>query len=136
MPALKPLFSKVLDATGSSPSGSKRNFQKIQCRTAGLRGGPESYVRSGRSPIRKDNIIQKTTDFRMSSQHELAVSRDCELANEVLPDYLRYSGNSWTHGPAPQKEHGFNVIPGGYRHVDDAHHPTSVPLVPVDAQSA
>ncbi|KAL8735521.1 MAG: hypothetical protein Q9166_000689 [cf. Caloplaca sp. 2 TL-2023] len=136
MPALKPIFSKVLDSTRSSSSGSKRSFQKIRSPGGGIHV-PSSYATSGRSSIQRD-YIKKTTEFRVSSQLELEVNRDYELAN-VSPGqtagFLRHSGNSWARDPRMEQEQGAGASVGGYRHIDEAFHPGAVPQASVRAPS-
>ena len=129
MPALKSLFSKILDATGStsSPNASKRSFQKIHSHGATV-CGPGSHAPSGRSSIGGD-YIKRTTEFRISSQLEFEVNQDYELHNGPLPDYLRRSANSWTPGPGLGSEQNSRPPTGGYRHVGNASQPPSIPLI-------
>ncbi|KAI4207934.1 MAG: hypothetical protein LQ346_000271 [Caloplaca aetnensis] len=110
MPALKPLFSKILDATTSHSSGSKRSFQKID--PAGVLLSPQPHTASGRSSIRANDIRVKT-EIRYSSALELEVGRDYEGA---LPDFLRESGNSWAHGPDNELARNSSLRTGGYTH--------------------
>ncbi|KAL8677339.1 MAG: hypothetical protein Q9186_006229 [Xanthomendoza sp. 1 TL-2023] len=128
MPALKPLFSKVLDATGSSSNGSRRSFKKIRSSNADSRGA-HPYVTSGRSSMRPDTIY-KTVELR----HD--VSRDCQAAEATLPGCLRDSGNGWAYMSGPEKERGPEAVTGGYTHIDEESHTSSVPLVRVPPQSA
>lgn len=110
MPALKPLFSKILDATTSPSTGSKRSFQKIDA--AGVLMVPQSYTASGRSSIRATDIRVKT-EIRYSSALELEVGRDYDGA---LPDFLRESGNSWAQGPDNEMGRNPALRTGGYMH--------------------
>ena len=128
MPTLKPLFSKLLDATGpgSSPNSSRRSFQKIKSSSVPERG-PESHGPSGRSSIARD-YSKRTTGFRVSSQLELEVNRDYELGNGPLPEYLRHSGNSWAAQPSLSSRHNLKASTGGYEQIDDSFQPTSVPF--------
>ncbi|KAL9023734.1 MAG: hypothetical protein Q9196_007011, partial [Gyalolechia fulgens] len=126
MPALKPLFSKLLDITVSSHTDSSRSFQKIKP-TIATPFVPASQTASGRSSIR-GNKIRKTTEWRVSSQLEFAVNRDYELSEDgVLPDFLRPSCNSWTHGPGMEKGCDPAMRTGGYTHVDGAQDISSLP---------
>ncbi|KAL8774953.1 MAG: hypothetical protein Q9209_000432 [Squamulea sp. 1 TL-2023] len=131
MPALKPLFSKILDATGSSssPNSSKRNFQKIHS-FGPTACGPGSHAPSGRSSIGEGNI-KRTTEVRISSHLEFEINRDYELQQHGQPpDYLRHSGNSWALEPVSErKEQNLGIPTGGYRHLDDSFPPTSVPRI-------
>ncbi|KAL8788441.1 MAG: hypothetical protein Q9213_001664 [Squamulea squamosa] len=132
MPALKPLFSKVLDATGSSssPNSSKRSFQKIHSFGGPTACGPGSHAPSGRSSIGEGNI-KRTTEFRISSHLEFEVNRDYELHNHGQPpDYLRHSGHSWALEPVSERrEQNLGIPTGGYRHFDDSFQHASVPKV-------
>lgn len=111
MPALKPLFTKVLDATTPSPTGSKRKFQKIA--STGVKiPVPQSYTVSGRSSI-QGNDIRVKTEIRYSSTLELEVGRDYDGA---LPDFLRQSGNSWAKGSDVEMERNPAIRTGGYLH--------------------
>ncbi|KAL8937338.1 MAG: hypothetical protein Q9216_004473 [Gyalolechia sp. 2 TL-2023] len=126
MPALKPLFSKILNITVSSHSGSSRSFQKIKPTTASL-FVPQSQNASGRSSIR-GNKIRKTTEWRVSSQLEFEVNRDYELAeNGAVPDFLRPAGDSWTHVPGAEEGYDSAMRTGGYTHIDDAKDTASLP---------
>ncbi|KAL8658916.1 MAG: hypothetical protein Q9226_000707 [Calogaya cf. arnoldii] len=128
MPTLKPLFSRLLDATGpgSSPNSSRRSFQKIKSSSAPERR-PESHAPGGRSSIGGD-YSGRTTGFRVSSQLELEVNRDYELGTGPLPDYLQHSGNSWACQPSLSSQHNPRAPMGGYEQIDDSFQPTSVPL--------
>ncbi|KAL9000887.1 MAG: hypothetical protein Q9169_000642 [Polycauliona sp. 2 TL-2023] len=128
MPTLKPLFSKLLDATGSgsSPNSSKRSFRKINSGAAAERGHG-SHAPSGRSSIGGD-YNKRATGFRVSSQLELEVNQDYKLQNGLLPDYLRHSGNSWAREPGLARQHKSGPPVGGSRHIDDASEPVPTPL--------
>ncbi|KAL8813669.1 MAG: hypothetical protein Q9200_000086 [Gallowayella weberi] len=128
MPALKPLFSKVLDATGSGSSGSKRNFKKIRSPNADLRGR-HSYATSGSSSSRPDTIY-KTAESKHSNLSD--ASQDYQAAETTLPGYSRDSGNiDWAYMAGPEKEDGPEAT-----HIDDASHTSSLPLVRMARQSA
>ncbi|KAI4175863.1 MAG: hypothetical protein LQ343_001477 [Gyalolechia ehrenbergii] len=126
MPALKPLFSKLLDITVSSHTGSSQSFQKIKPTNAIL-FVPQSQTASGRSSIR-GNKIRKTTEWRVSSQLDFEVHRDYELSEDgALPGFLRPLGNSWTHGPGMEQGRDPALRTGGYTHVDDPKDLSSLP---------
>ncbi|KAL8716908.1 MAG: hypothetical protein Q9225_005794 [Loekoesia sp. 1 TL-2023] len=134
MPALKPLFTKILDSTVSSHTSSSRSFQKIKPANAALTV-PRSHPTSGRSSIRGNNI-RKTTEFRVSSQLELEVDRDYELSDTgALPEYLRQSDNSWARGPGMEKARYPAMRTGGYRHIDDAPDFSPAPRTRSDVRS-
>ncbi|KAI4157581.1 MAG: hypothetical protein L6R39_000651 [Caloplaca ligustica] len=121
MPALKPLFTKVLGATVASQSSSKRSFQKIESPGAGV-AVPRPNTASGRSSLR-GNKIRVKTEFRVSSQLELEVGRDYELSDAALPGFLRQqsSNNSWARGSDMEAAHNPAIrTGGGYTHIDDA----------------
>ncbi|KAL9007890.1 MAG: hypothetical protein Q9173_006929 [Seirophora scorigena] len=120
MPALNPLFSKVLGTKGSSQGSSKRSFRKIESAGVGLRV-PQAYSASERSSIPEDKI-RANTDYRASSQLEFEVSRDREPSDGgALPDFLlRESGNSWAQGPDIELAQKATMNTGGYRHIDNA----------------
>lgn len=119
MPALNPLFSKVLGTKGSSQGSSKRSFRKIESAGVGLRA-PQAYSASERSSIPEDKI-RANTDYRASSQLEFEVSRDREPSDgAALPDFLlRESGNSWAQGPDIELAQQATMKTGGYTHMDN-----------------
>ncbi|KAL8674500.1 MAG: hypothetical protein Q9168_001092 [Polycauliona sp. 1 TL-2023] len=127
MPTLKPLFSKLLDATGSGSgsSSSKRSFQKIKSGVA-AEHGQGSHAPSGRNSM-WDDYNKRMTGFRVSSQLELEANRDYELQKGPSSDYLRHSGNSWAREPRPANDHISGASTGGYAHIDDAFQPNPAP---------
>lgn len=130
MPALKPLFSRLLDITVPS-HGSSRSFQQIKPVTASA-FLPQSQVASGRSSIR-GNKICKTTEWRVSSQLEFEVQRDYELSDAgALPMFLRPPGNSWDHGQGMKDGSDPAMRTGGYTHIDEIQETTSVPSPGLD----
>ncbi|KAL8668229.1 MAG: hypothetical protein Q9202_000207 [Teloschistes flavicans] len=125
MPALKPLFSKVLDSAASTPKdGSKRSFQKTEPQTAGL-PLTRSYDTSGRSSngtdSRADSAL-KPPEMRLSSQLEYEVSRDYELSDlEGWREAASLPDTTWTHIPYTEEWAGPETIhTRGYQHIDDA----------------
>lgn len=134
MPALKPLFTKILDSTMSSQSSSSQSFQKIKPANA-VHFSPRSHPTSGRSSIRGNNI-RKTTEFRVSSQLELEIDRDYELSDTgALPEYLRQSDNTWARGPGMEKARYPAMRTGGYRHIDEAPDFSPAPQTRSDVRS-
>ncbi|KAL8649741.1 MAG: hypothetical protein Q9210_004223, partial [Variospora velana] len=121
MPALKPLFSKVLGATVSSPSSSKRSFRKIESPSVGQRL-TQAHTASGRSSIRADKLeTEAKAEYRVSSQLEFEVSQDYEPSDATLSEYFRRSNNSWAQEPADiELEQKAGIKTGGYTHMDDA----------------
>ncbi|KAI4205260.1 MAG: hypothetical protein LQ350_000582 [Teloschistes chrysophthalmus] len=124
MPALKPLFSKVLDSAGPTPKDStKRILHNFEPRCAGLplsqsydtiEGG---YVQAGSRP---DSTL-KFPETRFSSRLEFEVSRDYKLSDleggresATLPD------NPWTRIPGTDRWAGPDPVHiRGYQHIDD-----------------
>ncbi|KAL8703894.1 MAG: hypothetical protein Q9201_002945 [Fulgogasparrea decipioides] len=127
MPALKPLFSKVLESTVSSPNNSsKRSFQKIESSNAGSHV-PRSHATSGRSSVRGDSM-RKPPELRPSSQLELETSRDYELSDATAwPSFARPPANSWARGSRVEKIDEAEIQSRGYKHINDASDSLSVP---------
>ncbi|KAL8982982.1 MAG: hypothetical protein Q9177_005115, partial [Variospora cf. flavescens] len=120
MPALKPLFSKVLGTTVSSPSSSKRSFRKIELPSAGQRF-TQAHTASGRSSIRGDKLeAEAKVGYRVSSQLEFEVSQDYEPSDAALAEYFRRANNSWAQEPDIELKQKPAIEPGGYTHIDDA----------------
>ncbi|KAI4147929.1 MAG: hypothetical protein LQ341_001701, partial [Variospora aurantia] len=120
MPALKPLFSKVLGTTVSSPSSSKRSFRKVKPPSAGQRL-TQAHTASGRSSIRGDKLeAEAKAGYRVSSQLEFEVSQDYEPSDAALAEYFRRANNSWAQEPDIELKQKPAIEPGGYTHIDDA----------------
>ncbi|KAL8952506.1 MAG: hypothetical protein Q9222_001609 [Ikaeria aurantiellina] len=120
MPALRPLFTKILESTTPSQNSSRRSFQKIRSATAAV-PAPGSYVPSGRSSIQQ-NYIKRTTDFRVCSQLELQVGQDYEMSHptDSVRGFRRES-NSWASTAFDSERMCRPETPrGGYVHVHDA----------------
>lgn len=118
MPALKPLFSKMLGTVSSH--GSRRSFQQIKPVTASAFVA-QSQTTSGRSSIRVTKI-RKTTEWRVSSQLDLEVQRDYELSDAgALPKFLSRNGSSGMEGGNDPAMHT-----GGYTHIDEIQDTTSL----------
>ncbi|KAL8871613.1 MAG: hypothetical protein Q9174_002592 [Haloplaca sp. 1 TL-2023] len=130
MPSLKPLFSKVLDSAISSPNNSsKRSFQKIHSLQPGSQL-PPSYTTSKRSSIGGDNV-RRPPDVRHSSQLELAVGRDYELAESKEwrgpPESTLQSKFSPAYEARLGKADEVGVHTRGYQHLNAATDFSSVP---------
>ncbi|KAL8713890.1 MAG: hypothetical protein Q9220_002036 [cf. Caloplaca sp. 1 TL-2023] len=120
MPALRPIFTKVLDSTAPSQDSSRRSFQKVRSATAAM-PTPGSYVPSSRNSIQQ-NYIKRTTDFRVCSQLELQVGLDYEMAHtHDSVRGLRRESNSWASTAFDSERMSRPGTPrGGYMHVHDA----------------
>ncbi|KAL8779774.1 MAG: hypothetical protein Q9203_001194 [Teloschistes exilis] len=125
MPALKPLFSKVLDSAGPTPQdSSKRTLQNSEPQGAGLPlwqsydtiGG--SYTRASSRP----SSALKAPETRISSQLELEVSRDYDLPDlERRRETATLPDNLWTRIPGTDRWTGPDTIhTRGFQHIDDA----------------
>ncbi|KAL8738231.1 MAG: hypothetical protein Q9181_000957 [Wetmoreana brouardii] len=128
MPALKPLFNKVLESTVSSPNNSsKRSFQKIESSNAGSHV-PQSHATSGRNSLRGDSM-RKPPGFRPTSQLELETSRDYELSDATAwPGFARQPANNWARGSRVEKLDEADIHIRGYKHINHAPDSLSVPV--------
>ncbi|KAL9603702.1 MAG: hypothetical protein Q9219_001021 [cf. Caloplaca sp. 3 TL-2023] len=107
MPALKPLFSRILNVSVSNPTGSDRGSSKLRLATASLRNS-----------IRERPNITVTTNIRFGSQVELANQPGHESPNAgAVPEFLRESSENWTHGPGMERAHDASIRTGGYTHI-------------------
>ena len=116
MPALRPLFTRVLDVAMTSPGSSKATFQKIGVSHKPNTDSrvPRSSTISAQSSVRGNNI-RKTVEFRVSSQLDLEIYRDEEFQDELaIPAFLdRSRRRSFS-----EYDDDIPIQPGGYRHID------------------
>ncbi|KAL8695242.1 MAG: hypothetical protein Q9218_000280 [Villophora microphyllina] len=129
MPALKPLFTKVLDSAASS-ANSKQSFRKIESHNIGM--PVARSFNTSKTSLRSDSV-RKPPGLRHSSQLELEVSRDYELSEiDAWPGFAGQSGHTSTRGPRLEEGTDTDFRTRGYKHIDDA---SGYPSVPRNARA-